>query len=115
MPTESILQSIKKLLGIAPEYEVFDTDIVMHINSVFFILQQLGVGPKTGFKIEGGTETWSDFLPDSPNLESVKSYVYLRVRLLFDPPLNSSVIESINCQISEYEWRLNAQAEFPES
>ena len=111
MYTDSILDSIKKMLGIIPEYDIFDEDIIMHINSVFFVLQQLGVGPEDGFKISGDSDTWGDFMPDDLNVESIKSYIYLKVRLLFDPPLNSAVIESINRQISELEWRLNVQVD----
>lgn len=104
---KSILTSIKKLLGIAKEYEHFDADLIMHINSVFTILTQLGVGPSEGFSIMDEDATWDEFLPDKQNLELVKSYMHLKVKLLFDPPLNSSVIESMNRQISEFEWRLN--------
>lgn len=105
---ESILTSIKKLLGIAEEYEHFDSDIMIHINSVFSILNQLGVGPEEGFAIKDKTAAWSDFIQDERNIESVRSYVYLKVKLLFDPPLSSAVMESINRSISELEWRLNA-------
>lgn len=108
---ESILISIKKLLGITEEYDHFDPDIVMHINSVLMILNQLGVGPAEGFSIEDETATWADFLGDSTNLDAVKSYIHLKVKLLFDPPLNSAVIESMNRNISELEWRLNVAAE----
>ena len=108
---DSILTSIKKLLGITEEYEHFDADLIMHINSVFMVLAQIGVGPPTGFMIKDDSAIWADFVPEEPVLEAVKSFVYLKVRLLFDPPLNSSVIESMNRQISEYEWRLNIVAE----
>lgn len=108
---ESILTSIKKLLGITEDYEHFDADIIMHINSVFMILNQLGVGPKEGFSISDETATWNDYLPDTTNLEAVKSYIHLKVKLLFDPPLSSSVMESMQHMISELEWRLNVQAE----
>lgn len=108
---ESILTSIKKLLGITEDYEHFDADIIMHINSVFMILNQLGVGPKDGFSISDKTATWNDYLPDATNLEAVKSYIHLKVKLLFDPPLSSSVMESMQHMISELEWRLNVQAE----
>ena len=111
MYTESILDSIKKLLGIDAAYDVFDADVIMHINSVFFVLQQLGVGPKDGFKISGETAVWGDFMPESPNMESVKSYIYLKVKMMFDPSLNSAVIDAMNRQIAELEWRLNVQAE----
>lgn len=108
---ESILTSIKKLLGIAEEYDHFDQDVIMHINSVLMILNQLGVGPPEGFAIEDDGATWSDFIPDSSKIELVKSYVYLKVRLLFDPPTSSAVMDSINRSISEFEWRLNIAAE----
>lgn len=108
---ESILTSIKKMLGITEEYEQFDADLIMHINSVFSILTQLGVGPSEGFSIKGKTDVWSDFIPNDPKLESVKSYIYMKVKLLFDPPLSSTVMESMNRMISEFEWRLNVQAE----
>ena len=104
---ESILTSIKKLLGIEEEYTQFDNDIIMHINSVFLNLTQLGVGPAEGFLIEDDTATWADFIGDSNQLQAVKSYMYLKVKLLFDPPLSSSVIESMNRMIAELEWRLN--------
>ena len=104
---ESILTSIKKLLGIDEEYTQFDNDIIMHINSVFLNLTQLGVGPAEGFLIEDDTATWEDFIGDSNQLQAVKSYMYLKVKLLFDPPLSSSVIESMNRMIAELEWRLN--------
>ena len=104
---ESILTSIKKLLGIEEEYTQFDNDIIMHINSVFLNLTQLGVGPAEGFLIEDDTTTWEDFIGDSNQLQAVKSYMYLKVKLLVDPPLSSSVIESMNRMIAELEWRLN--------
>lgn len=104
---DSILTSIKKLLGITEEYKHFDQDVIMHINSAFSILSQLGVGPVDGFRIENDSAEWSEFLQDDFRLEFVKTYVYLKVRLAFDPPLSSAVIESINRQISELEWRIN--------
>ena len=110
--SESILTSIKKLLGIDENYTHFDADIIMHINSVFSILMQMGVGPANGFSISGKDDTWSAFITDKPNIFSlVKSYVYMKVRLLFDPPLSSAAIESINRQISEFEWRLFVAAD----
>ena len=108
---ESILTSIKKLLGITEDYTPFDADIIMHINSVFMILSQLGVGPSEGFSIKGVDETWADFLPEGSNLELVKSYMHQKVRLLFDPPTISSVAEAMNRTISEFEWRLTVAAE----
>lgn len=110
---ESILTSIKKLLGIEEDYEHFDADIIIHINSVFMILNQLGVGPTNGFIIEDKTATWQDFLSDAEliNLSAVKSFIHLHVRLLFDPPTSTAVVESINKLIREYEWRLNISAD----
>ena len=108
----SILTSIKKLLGITEEYEHFDPDIIMHINSVFMILNQLGVGPENGFSISDKTATWNEFIPEgSKNFESVKSYMSLKVKLLFDPPLSSAVMEATKQMINELEWRLNVEAE----
>ena len=104
---ESILTSIKKLLGIEEEYTQFDSDIIMHINTVFLNLTQLGVGPSEGFLIEDDTAIWEDFIGDSSQLQAVKTYMYLKVKLLFDPPLSSSVTESMNRMIAELEWRLN--------
>lgn len=111
---DSILTSIKKLLGIDESYEHFDADIIIHINSVLAILTQLGVGPSIGFSITGKTETWSDFIgSDVVNLENVKSYVYMKVRLMFDPPSSSSVMDSMNRLTNELEWRLNVTVETP--
>lgn len=108
---ESILTSIKKLLGIAEDYDHFDMDLIMHINSVFLVLTQLGVGPSEGFSIEDKTAEWSEFISNPTQLQAVKSYVYLKVKLLFDPPLSSSVLEATNRMIAEYEWRLNVAVE----
>lgn len=109
--TDSILNSIKKLLGITEDYTHFDADIIMHINSVFMILSQLGVGASNGFSISDASAVWSDFLPDEGNLELVKSYMYLKVRLLFDPPQSSAVMDAMNRSIGEFEFRLNVEAE----
>lgn len=107
---DSILTSIKKLLGIDEEYTQFDDDVIMHINTVFLNLNQLGVGPDEGFYIEDDTADWSDFTDIETNmpLQAIKTYMYLKVKLLFDPPLSSSVIDAIDRQIAELEWRLNA-------
>ena len=112
---DSILKKKKKMLGITEDYEHFDADLIMHINSVFMILTQLGVGPSEGFSIEGKSDTWDDFISTGSNLEAVKSYVYLKVKLLFDPPLSSAVMESMNRMISELEWRLNVSVDPGES
>lgn len=108
---ESILISIKKLLGIGEDCDHFDPDIVMHINSVFMDLTQMGVGPSEGFSIEDDMTEWTEFIPDTKNLQAVKSYIYLRVKLLFDPPASSAVMEAMNRDIQRYEWRLNVAAE----
>ena len=104
---ESILTSIKKLLGISEDYTQFDSDLIMHINTVFLNLTQLGVGSEEGFSIQNANDAWSDFIDNNAQLQAVKSYMYLKVKLLFDPPLSSSVIESMNRMISELEFRLN--------
>lgn len=104
---DSILLSIKSLLGPDSDYEAFDNDIVLFINSAFATLTQLGVGPVNGFRISGSDETWSDFLGSAEDLESVKSYVYMKTRLAFDPPTSSSVLNSFEEACKEYEWRLN--------
>lgn len=109
---DSILQSIKKMLGPTEDYTYFDPDIMIHINSVLMILTQLGVGPKSGFFITGSDETWSDYLGDDlTKLELVKSYIYLKVKLVFDPPTTGVLHEAMERQIQEFEWRLNVQAE----
>lgn len=108
---DSILTSIKKLLGISEEDEHFDTDIIFHINSVLMTLNQLGVGPAEGFSISDKTAKWSDFIPNDSSIEAVKSYVYFKVRLMFDPPTNAAGIESMNKLIAEYEWRINVMVE----
>lgn len=108
---ESILTSTKKMLGIPEEYEQFDMDLIIHINSVLMVLHQLGIGPTKGYSIAGKTETWQGFMGDDPRLNSVKSYVALKVRLLFDPPTSSAVMESTNRLISELEWRINVQVD----
>ena len=109
---DSILTSIKKLLGITEEYTHFDADLIMHINSVLMALRQMGIGPSNGFSITGPYETWEDFLGNELSmLESVKSYTYHKVRLMFDPPTSSALMEAINRQIGELEWRLNIASE----
>lgn len=109
---ESILTSIKKLLGITSDYEHFDADIIMHINSVFMILMQLGIGPTDGFSISDDSAVWSDFLSDATWLEHVKSYVYMKVKLIFDPPQSGTVIGSMEKLISEFEWRCQEEQDF---
>lgn len=105
--TDSILNSIKKLLGFEPDYTAFDTDIQIHINTVFSVLHNIGASPVEGFFITGPEETWSDFLEERMHVEMVKTYMYLRVRLLFDPPATSFALDAFKKQIDEFEWRLN--------
>ena len=108
---QSILTSVKKLLGIDESYTVFDDDIVMHINSTFGTLHQLGVGPGVPYFIEDKTEKWEEFLTTALTLNSVKSYIFVKVKLLFDPPATSFAIEALERQVSEFEWRLQVAAE----
>lgn len=104
---DSILLTVKKGIGIDPSYEAFDPDIIMHINSVLFILTQEGIGPKEGFNITGQDETWEDFLGESnTKLSAVQSYVTLKTRILFDPSQSGTLNEQITKLISELEWRL---------
>ena len=108
---ESILISIKKLLGMTKEYTAFDTDVIIHINTAFLNLTQLGVGPVEGFSIQDDTAEWVDFIGDNEKINAVQTYIYLKVKQVFDPPLNSSVLEANKQTIKELEWRLNVEAE----
>lgn len=107
----SILLSVKKMLGPSADYDVFDPELIIYINSVFGTLHQLGVGPEEKFVITGDSELWSDFTTEGEEIEEVKSYMYLRVRLLFDPPSSSFVLSSFKEQMKELEWRLQCKAE----
>ena len=107
----SILTSIKKLIGPTEDDTSFDVDIIMHINSAFFRLNQLGVGPSEGFSITDKTTTWEEFLVARKDLEAVKTYVYQKVRLVFDPPQSGFLVEAIKDSIKEFEWTINVQAE----
>jgi len=113
---QSILTSTKKILGIAEDYLVFDLDIITHINTAFSTLTQLGVGPADGFMIEDATALWTDFDPvdDNINFNSVRTYVFLKVKQLFDPPTTSYLIDATQKQIEELEWRLNVDREHTE-
>ena len=111
MEKQSILKSIKKLLQVPDGYVEFDQDIQIHINSVFAILHQLGVGPSEGFGITGETETWDDFEVDGVTTHHVRSYVYLKVRLMFDPPANSFLVSSLERQVEELDFRLTVAAQ----
>jgi len=112
---ESILTSIKKLLGIASDVDAFDMDIIIHINTIFANLAQMGVGPKdesgsnAGFKITSSEETWGDFTEDDLLIENVKTYVYIKVKLIFDPPTTGPLINAYESQAKELEWRLYTQ------
>lgn len=108
---DSILQSVKKDLGIAPDYTHFDEELIMTINSVLSVVRQLGVGPQDGFRITGTDEVWTDLVDDEERIDYVKTYVSKRVKLLFDPPLNSSVLESTKAVMSEIEWRMNVDVD----
>lgn len=108
---ESILNTIKKMLGLDVEYDAFNADIIVLINSAIMSLTQLGVGPKSGFTISDYTASWSDLLVNDVKLEAAKTYIYLKVRVTFDPPSSSAVLEAYKKQIEELEWRLNVQAE----
>lgn len=105
--SKSILNTTKKVLGLDPEYDVYDEDLILHINSTFATLHQLGVGPDRPFEIEDDLATWENFLGDSRHINSVKTYVVQKVRLIFDPPGTSFHLTAIQEQIKEAEWRLN--------
>jgi len=109
--TESILDSVKKVLNLSSDYTAFDQDIILHINAVFSTLNQLGVGPESGFMIEDKDAVWSDFLGGDLRLNNIKTYVYLRVRMLFDPPTIGYLVTAMQDQIKELEWRINVQRE----
>ena len=108
---QSILNSTKKILGIAEDYTAFDEDIITHINTTFSTLTQLGVGPVAGFMIEDASTEWDEYLVEDFQYNSVRSYVFLRVRMLFDPPTTSYMIAAMEKQIQELEWRLNVYRE----
>ena len=109
---ESILQTIKRMIGPSMLSNEFDMDLVVHINSVLFDLNELGVGPEDGFAITGETETWDDFLgPDNVKLEAVKTFIYLKVKMIFDPPTVGGVIAAYEKLIKEYEWRINVMVD----
>lgn len=108
---QSILTSTKKLLGLDASYTAFDLDILMHINSALATLNQLGVGPEEGLTIEDATPTWASLIGSDPRLNSVKNYVYLSTRLIFDPPTTSHQEEAFRKQLDELAWRINAYKE----
>lgn len=106
MASGSILTSVKKALGIDESYEAFDADITMHINSFLATLYQIGVGPENGFQIEDKDATWDDLLGDDPRLNNVKTWLYSKVRLIFDPPATSFAIDAIKAVVTELEYRI---------
>ena len=108
---ESILTSIKKLLGIAEHDSSFDTDVIMHINTVFMVLGQVGVGPEGGFSIKDSSSVWTDFIEDTSKVEGMKTYVYLKVKEVFDPPTNSAILTNMKEVAKELEWRLNIECD----
>lgn len=108
---ESILNSIKKLHGISPEDTSFDIDITLHINSALMILNQLGVGPTAGFYIEDASTTWDEYISDRLIVEPIKSFIYIKVRLIFDPPASATVVEALKSSADEYQWRIVQWAE----
>jgi len=107
----SILLSIKKMLGYDKDYEAFDTDIIIFINSAISMLTQIGVGPEDGFSISGADEEWSILVGDRKDLEDIKTYIYISVKLAFDPPANSSVLNSLQNMRDECAWRISIQTE----
>ena len=110
---ESILISIKKLLGLSEECKDFDTDIIIHINTVFTVLNQLGVGPEEGFMIEDDSSTWDEYIEDTTikKFSSIKTYIYLKVKMVFDPSSHSAVLAANKETINELEWRLTTEAD----
>jgi hypothetical protein len=108
---ESILNSTKKILGLEESYTAFDLDVITHINAAFSTLEQLGIGPIGGYMITDNVPTWAEFIGSDARYNAVKSYVFLRVRMLFDPPATSYHVEAMNRQIQELEWRLNLTRE----
>ena len=113
--TDSILATIKKMLGLEHDYTPFDMDIIVLINSTFMTLHQLGIGPKEGFSIRDYSAKWEDFLTNEVNLRAVQEYIYMKVRMVFDPPGNAFVMSAFEEQCREFEWRMNVQAESVEN
>lgn len=110
---DSILGSIKKLLGIVEEHDQFDVDLIIHINSVFMILTQLGIGPSEGFTISDSSAVWSDYDTNGASVEGIKTYMYCKIKPIFDPPSNSFTLEALNKQAAEYEWRMSVIVDPP--
>lgn len=115
MNDDSILITIKKMLGISAECSHFDTDVTININSSIGTLRQLGIGPNYGFVVKSDKETWEDYLGNDTKLESVKLYIFLKSKIVFDPPQSSIVMDCYKEQIRELEWRLNRQVDPPDT
>lgn len=112
---DSILTSIKKLSNISERDANFDVDIIIYINGIFSTLSQVGIGPEDGFSISDDTAVWKDFIGESKTLEFVKTYIALKVRVVFDPPTNSAILNAYKEEIKELEWRLGVQADEEEA
>ena len=108
---DSILNTIKNMLGSETEYDAFDSELIIYINMAFNVLLQLGVGPSSGFSISSASETWGEFISDITKFNMVKAFVYLKVKLMFDPSQNSNITQEYNKQLDELTWRLNVQVE----
>lgn len=109
--SDSILTSIKKMLGATEDYTPFDDQLLIHINSVLSTVCQLGAGPDVPVKLVTGTETWDEVIGDNPYIEFIKSYVYIRTKLVFDPPQNSTILNALKEEMREIEWRLNVSVD----
>ncbi len=108
---DSILNSVKSPMSLSLDDTVFDDELIIHINSVFYILKQLGVGPEEGYSIEDSTNTWDEFTNDQALVSILRVYFYLKVRLLFDPPSSSALMSAMQEQANEYEWRIHIKAD----
>ena len=109
---DSILLTIKEMLGLSKTYPAYNTDVIRNINGSLFILMQNGVGPNTGFRITGESETWKDLVGDRKDLDAVVNYVYIKARIVFDPPTSSAVLQALKEEAAEYLYRINTQVEF---
>lgn len=108
---DSILDDVKKLLGITSDYTAFDAEIIMYINSVILILSQLGVGKDSLFRITDSSSTWGDYLSEEDDIEAIKTYMGMKVKLMFDPPSGGTAMEALKSVCSEFEWRINVQVD----
>ena len=110
---EQILASVSQAIGLGEEHTFFDPTLIMHINATFDVLHQLGAGPSDGYSIEGNDETWNDYFGSEPKdvIQFIKTYMFIAVKLLFDPPQNSFLVKQLEDQKKEYEWRINVAAE----